>query len=193
MTFVLKDGETGTTAEVDVNNKLKTSSTSETSSTFASTNGDLFNVNPGTITLTSANSSALLYMSNTDIQNWVFTRVFFHAMASTGGTGDWLAEVIANATAGTLVSAGTAFAPDNLNFGSAKTLKSTTLKGAEGSTITDGEVRAEFLIPAVGTRNLVAFDSVIVEPGSSIAIRITPPTGNTSMDVQVGFNLHRVI
>ena len=191
--FTLKDGRSGRTAEVDNNNKLLTTATTETASTFAAMGGDSFTINSGSITLTSANASAILYMSNTDDRDWVFNRVFFNAAASTGGTGDWLAEIIANGTAGTLVSAGTAKAPQNLNFGSPKTLDATTLTGVEGSTVTDGAVRITFLIPGVGTRNLIGFDSVIVPPTASIAIRITPPAGNTSLEVQVGFNLHRVI
>lgn len=193
MVDVIKDGRTGSTAEVDSGNRLHTFATSQTASTSAAFNGDLFNVNTGTINLTSANASSLVYMLNTDTQNWVFTRVFYNAEVSTGGSGGWLAEVIANPTAGTLISAGTAFDPANLNFGSAKALTSTTLKGAEGSTTTDGEARVETIVPASGARVLIAFDSIIVEPGSAIAVRVTPPAGNTSMNIQVGFNLYRVV
>lgn len=191
--FTLKDGRTGRTAEVDSNNKLLTSSTVSSAATFAAMNGDAYSINSGDITLTSANASALLILTNIDDRDWVFTRVFLNAAASTSGTGDWLAEIIANGTAGTLISAGTAKAPQNLNYGSSKVLAATTLTGVEGSTLTDGVVKSNFLIPAVGTRNLISFDSVIVPPTTSIAIRITPPASNTSLDVQVGFNLHRVI
>lgn len=192
MSIVIQDGRTGQTAEVDSDNRLKTAATSQTASTSAAFNGDLFNVNTGTLNLTTANPSALLYLSNIDIADWVMTRVFYNAEVSTGGSGGWLAEVIANPSAGTLVSAGTAFLPANLNFGSAKLLTSTTLKGVEGSTITDGEVRVSTIVPASGVRVLISFDSIILEPGASIAVRITPPAGNTSLDIQVGFNLYRV-
>ena len=119
--------------------------------------------------------------------------MFYNAGPSTGGSGDFKAEVVANPTAGTLISGGTALIPHNLNFGSSKILTSDTLKGAEASTITDGTVRVSTIIPASGTRVLIAFDSIILEPGSSIAVTITPQTGNTAMNIQVGFNLYRFI
>ena len=190
--FVLKDGRSGSTAQVDGDNRLQTFASTQTESTFAAFAGDLYNINTETINLTSANTSALLYMSNTDDRDWVLTRIFYNLATSTGGTGDLLAEVIANPTAGTLISAGAAVTPHNLNFGSPKSLTATTLKGAEGSTITDGTVRISTIIPSSGARVLLQFDSIIVPPAASIAIRITPQTSNTSMDLQVGFNLHRV-
>ena len=190
--FLLQDGKTGNTAQVDSDNRLQTFASTQTESTFAAFNGDLYNINTGTINLTSANASGLLFMSNTDTRDWVLTRVFYNIATSTGGSGDMLAEVIANPTAGTLISAGAAVTPHNLNFGSPKSLVATALSGVEGSTITDGVTRISTIIPSSGTRVLLQFDSVIVPPAASIAIKITPPTGNTSMDLQVGFNLHRV-
>ena len=106
--FVLKDGKTGNTAEVDVDNRLQTSANTETESTFAAFNGNLYNINTDTINLTTANASALLFMQNTDDRDWVLTRVFYNAEVSTGGSGKFLAEVLANPTAGTLISAGVA-------------------------------------------------------------------------------------
>jgi len=191
--FILKSGSSGNTAEVDDKNRVQAFSVSQTEATSAAISGDSFNVNTGTITLTSANSSALMYLKNTDTVDWVLSRVFYNAETSTGGSGGWLAEVVANPTAGTLLSAGTAFDPVNFNFGSAKSLTSTCLKGAEASTATGGiQGAVSTIIPASGVRVLIGFDSVILKPGSSMAIVITPPSGNTSMDVQVGTNLNRI-
>ena len=192
MTFVLKSGTTGSTAEVDSRNRLQTFATVETASTYAAAvSGDLFNINTETITLTSGSPSSVLYMKNTDSVIWIFSRIFYNAEVSTGGTGGWLAEVLANPTAGTLISGGTTITPHNLNFGSAKELTATTLKGAEGDTLTDGVVRVSTIVPSSGSRVLIGFDSVILEPGSSIGVRVTPPVGNTGMGVQVGFNMYR--
>lgn len=194
MSDYIQDGSgSGYRAKVDSKNRVHSLAISETAGTEASTNGDLYNVNTGTITLTTANASSLLYMKNTDSVSWIFNRVFYNAGESTGGTGEFLAEVIANATTGTLITAGTDLDPYNLNFGSSKELTSTTKKGSEGSTLTNGDARVSTIIPASGTRVLIAFDSIIVEPGSSISVTITPQTGNTSMAIQVGFNLYRVI
>lgn len=194
MTDTIKDGTgTGNRAKVDGGNRLHTFATTETGGTEAAIDGDLYNINTGTISLTSASESALLYMKNTDSASWIINRVFYNAGSSTGGAGDFLAEVVANPTSGTLVTAGTDFAPYNLNFGSSKNLTSICKKGAEGSTITDGEVRVGTIIPTSGTRVLISFDSIILEPGSSIAVTITPQVGNTSMNIQVGLNIYRLI
>lgn len=193
MTFIIKSGTTGNTAEVDADNRLQTFSSVQTASTFAAFNGNLFNINTETITLTTANVSALLYMKNIDTRNWVFTRIFYNAETSSGGSGGWLAEVVANPTGGTLISDETTTTPHNLNFGNPNELSSNAYKGAEGKTITGGTVRISTIVPQAGTRVLISFDSVILEPGSSIAVRVTPPASNTSMDIQVGFNMYRQV
>lgn len=192
MSDFIQDGTgSGYRAKVNSSNHLHTRAISESGGTDAALKGDLYNINTETIALTSDGASSLLYMKNTDTVPWVVNRVFYNAGPSTGGSGDFLAEVIANPSTGTLVSAGTATTPHNLNFGSSKELTGTILKGAEGSTITNGTVRVSTIIPVAGTRVLIGFDSIILETGSSIAIRITPQTGNTAMDIQVGFNLYR--
>ena len=192
MSDLIKDGTgTGNKAKVDSKNRLRTLAVIETGGTTAALIGDLYNVNTETISLTSANASSLLYIKNTDQIPWVVDRVFYNAGVSTGGSGDFLAEVIANPTDGTLISGGTAITPHNLNFGSTKSLTATTLKGVEGSTITDGEVRVSTIIPTSGSRVLIAFDAIILPAGSSLAIKITPQTGNSAMNIQVGLNLHR--
>jgi hypothetical protein len=191
MSLVIKDGQTGDTAQVDSNNRLVTMSIIQSGGVAAALDGDLYNINTETIILTSDTSSSLLYIKNTDSVPWIVDRVFYNAGTSTGGTGDFLAEVVANATTGTLISAGIAITPYNLNFSSNKSLTATTLKGAEGSTLTDGNVRVSTIIPTSGVRVLIPFDSIILESGSSLSVTITPQTGNTSMNIQVGLNLHR--
>lgn len=193
MTDYIQDGTgSGQRAKVDIKNRLHTFATVETGGSEASVEGDLYNINSGTINLTSSNQSSLLYMKNTDSVSWVVNRVFYNAGVSTGGTGDFLAEVVANPTLGTLISAGADLAAYNLNFGSSRQLTATSKVGVEGSTVTDGQVRVGTIIPTSGTRVLIAFDSIILEPGSSLAVTITPQTGNTSMNIQVGLNLYRL-
>lgn len=194
MSDFIQDGTgTGFRVKVDSKNRLHALSVAQSASTEAAIEGGLFNVNTGLITLTSVTSSSLIYMNNTDSVDWVFSRVFYNAGISTGGSGSFLAEVIANPNGGTLISSGADFEPVNLNFGSSMPLTGTTKRGAEGSTLTGGVVAVETIVPASGARVLIPFDSIIVPPGSSIAIRVTPQPGNTSMDIQVGFNLYRSI
>ena len=191
MSDYIQDGTgTGYRAKVDSDTHLHTRSVSESGGTDAALVGNLFNINTETIELTSANASALVYMKNTDTVPWVVNRVFYNAGPSTGGTGDFLAEVLANPTTGILISCVSALTPHNLNFGSSNELTGTVLKGAEGSTITNGTVRVSTIIPVAGARVLISFDSIVLPVGSCIAVRITPQTSNTSMDIQVGFNLY---
>ena len=192
MTNSIKDGTgNGFRAEVDNKNRLRTLSVAQSGGISAALVGDLYNINTETVSLTTANPSSILYIKNTNLSPWVVDRVFYNAGISSGGSGDFLAEVIANPTTGTLISAGTAITPHNLNFGSSKSLTAITLKGAEGSTTTDGTVRVSTIIPASGSRVLIGFDAIILEAGSSLAIKITPQTGNTGMNIQAGLNLHR--
>lgn len=191
--FTLKDGRTGKTAEVDSNNKLKTFSTSQPEETTSALNGDTFTINTGDLTLTTGNESGVFHAVNTDTVPWILTRLFFNVGTSTGGTGFWRLKVIKNASAGTLISGGTPVTPENLNFGKASTLTSITLKGAEGDTVTDGINVINSIIPGASTRVLIADNPLIIEPGSTISITITPPTGNSSFLTQSGLVLIRFV
>lgn len=191
--FVLKDGKTGKTAEIDTNNKLKTFATSQPEETTAALNGNTFTINTGDITLTTANESGVFHAINTDSVPWILTRLFFNVGASTSGTGSWRLKVIKNASAGTLISGGTAITPENLNFGNARTLTSTSLKGAEGDTVTDGIDVINSIVPSDSTRILIADNPLIIEPGSTVSVTITPPSGNTSFLTQSGIVLIRFV
>jgi hypothetical protein len=189
--FVLKDGKTGNTAEVDTNNKLKTFSTSQPEETTSALEGDTFTINTGDITLTTASESGVFFVENTDIVPWILTRLFFNVGTSTSGTGHWRLRILKNVSAGTLVSAGTAVTPQNLNFGQAKTLTSTSLKGVEGSTVTDGTEVINSIVPTDAIRVLISDNPIIVEPGSTYTVAITPQASNTSFLVQTGLVLIR--
>lgn len=191
--FVLKDGKTGLTAEVDSNNRLKTFATSQPEETTAALEGDTFTINTGDITLTSVTESGVMHVKNTDDVPWILTRLFFNVGTSTGGTGHWRLRILKNVSAGTLVSGGTAVTPQNLNFGKAATLTSTALKGAEGDTITDGTEVINSIIPSDATRVLISDNPLIVEPGSTYTVAITPQASNTSFLIQTGLVLIRSV
>lgn len=193
MSVVIQDGRTGKTAEVDNKNRIKAFATSQVEETTAALVGDTFTVNTGDITLTSANESGVFHMNNTDSVSWIITRLFFNSGASTGGTGHWRVRIIKNATAGTLITAGTAITPQNLNFGNAKVLTSTALKGAEGDTVTDGITVINTINPTDSFRLLISNNPFIIEPGSTITATITPPSGNTSFLTQSGVVLIRSV
>lgn len=192
MSDYIQDGTgSGHRARVDNANRLRTFATNETGGTEAAIKGDNFNANSGNINLTSDNPSSLLYMKNTSGFDWIVNRVFYNTGNSTGGSGDFFVDVIANPTQGTLISAGAVHPVYNLNFGSPVELESISLVGTEGSTLADGEVRVSTIFSSSGTRTLIGFDSIVIPSGSSIAVRVTPQPGNTSMNVQVGLNIYK--
>ena len=110
--------------------------------------------------------------------------MFFNFGPSTGGAGIILVEVIRNPSVGTLISGGTDIASRNRNFGSSSTLAADVKGGAETDTITDGE--RFFDIFEFPSKQFPIPVDISIPKGSSIAIRITPQPGNTSMDVIIG-------
>lgn len=193
MSEVIKDGTgTGNVAKVDENNRLYTLSVSEGYSIEATRIGQNYNLNTGEITLTSANKSAVAYLKNNSDKDFVIEKVLVILGASTGGTGDLRVDLVKNPTAGTIVSGANNFdVIENRNFGSNKALEGLTYKGAEASTITDGDLFADTTRTTAGT--VVSFDSdvIFIPRGSSIGVEVTPQSSNTSMGVKVaiiGFN-----
>ena len=138
MTTVIKSGSSGNTAGVNDKNELRVCAVSEERATVAALEGDAFLISTPVITLTSANKSALLWVSNTDTLQWVISRFVFSFTASTGGVGAAPVEILKNPTAGTLISAGVATLAQNLDFGSPVALTSDIRTGSEGQTLTDG-------------------------------------------------------
>lgn len=189
MSEFIKDGTgTGNRLRVDVNNRAHALAVSVPYDSEAGIEQRLFNVNTGTISLTSDSASTVFYIKNTGTTPWVIPRVFFNLGNSTGGSGDVFIEIIKNPSAGTIVSAGTNFTPKNFDISSARILVGDFKKGAEGSTVTDGESFAETISSSVG-RVLIPFAGIVIRQGSSIAARVTPPPGNTSMNLNAGANL----
>lgn len=190
MTFIIRDatGE-GNGAKVDVNNRVHALAVSIGVQTEAAIEGDAYNVNTGLITLTSDSPSALFYFKNNNGNPILIPRVFYN-IGDSNGTGRLFLEVIKNPSTGTIVSGGTAFDPVNFDFGSAKSLTVDCLKGQEGDTFTNGEVFASTLVPSDNARVLIGLDTIVLSPGASFGIRVTPPSGNTSMELQVGVNAY---
>lgn len=192
MTTVIKDGRTGTTAEIDSSNRLRTFAITQKELTSSSLDGDTFFITSDIETLTTANESFIFHMENTDSVDWIVDSFATLYGKSTGGTGiDFKQRAVLNETGGTLISAGTAITPLNMNIGSPKTLTGIFLQGVEGSTITGGTSVPDALV--LKDQIFVSLTSgvVIIAAGTSVNVGITPPTGNTSLNVQATFIIHR--
>jgi hypothetical protein len=188
----IEDGSgAGYRAKVDSTNKLNTRAVIEDSSIEAAINGEQFFVTSGGINLTSASASAVLYYKNEESYPLLMDRIVFGAGVSTGGTTNSCTIAIKVNADGLSSSAGTLTAV-NSNFGSAKTLTVTNSeKGAEAATVTNGTTGPTFFFPDKLTS---VFESrVILEPGNSVAISVTPPASNTSLLVAATINVHKFI
>jgi hypothetical protein len=174
-------------AKVNSSNRLSTESITLEKSANASFTGDSYNINTGVITLTSASKSAVFYMKNNETtKDLVIDTLVYLIGNSTGGTGDMLITVLRNPTTGTIISSPvTMEIPGvNRNFSSSKTITGDFLVGAEAKTITDGDKVIESIFNQSATRAAIGVGAIILSPGTSIGIEMTPATSNTNVDVE---------
>lgn len=163
-----------------------TEAVGESLSEHAATEGRSFNVNTGTIVLTSGSKSAILYLKNTGEKDLKISSIGYLLGNSTGGAGDIIPEVVVNPTEGTIIT--DAIDVDiaiNKNFGSSKVLAASAFKGGEGKTITNGILAYGSLLSKAAQIYVITTGLIILPKGSSIGINITPQVGNTSMALQV--------
>lgn len=174
---------------IDGNNQAHTYSVTETIVQSATEKGSSFNINTGWIGLTSSTASAVFYFYNGQApvngeSSFVIdTLVIAIDAVGTTTSGDMCdITLIRNPTGGTIVSGASAVSINqNRNFGSSKTLDSTTLvyKGAEGNTLTGGSDFA-LIGQNVGSRGTYPVD-IELPKGSSFGVTIdTNTTGGTT-------------
>ena len=199
--MILESGTgNGRSAAVTAENRLECASKTTGILDYRLIQGNAFNFNPSTITLTTGNESALWYLkSNATAIAGVGTNLLIPAVvvmigdaAGTLST-EWRIKAYRNPTAGTLVDSGTAGSPLNRNFASNREFDGTTLYGAEGSTITASEgVVFETLLPQGSSGRFVIPVSLFLQQGNSVAFSIEPPTGNTSVDIQIAASFYMI-
>lgn len=193
MTTVIKDGTgTGNTAKVSDSNQLSTFAEIIAEATVASLDGNAYNLNTGSITLTTSTKSAVFYFKNTSQDETLSVNAFFFLLGnSTGGVGDVLISLIRNPTAGTIVSNAVdmEMAGVNRNFGSNQSLQADIFKGVEGDTLTGGEKVIESILDQSPANITLAAGAILLPPGTSIGIDVTPATGNTSFSCEFAANV----
>ena len=192
MGFEIKDG-TGSNRRVGVTtgNRLKVSSVSSSEREEVAANGDAYLIGSGFVTLTSANQSSVLWFKNDNDFDLVITRYLLSVRASTNGTENHLRGIlIKNPTAMSGGSSVAVLAP-NANFGSSNELTLTSEIGAEGATLTGGSSFAALVAPVEALTAETA--ATIIPKGSSIGVNIIPPASNTSLQVSVGLNVHKIL
>ena len=185
--FTLQDGTgTGNKARVSSEKRLLSESVTRDHNRQASLDGDAFNLSTGTINLTSDSESALFYFKNNGTRDVVFNNFIINYATSTGGAlGDTFLEFVKNPTAGTIVSGASSATVINRNLGSSNILDADAFKGAEGNTFTDGETFFTGWLPQVQATIFLDSEETTLPRGASIGIKVTPASGNTSVNVIV--------
>lgn len=176
----LEDGRgRGFLGSIDSTNRLETHSATVEEERIATVEGDAYQIGSAIVAFTAATESAILYVKNTSTKSMIVDRLRLHLGTATNGTGDWTLGIIRNPTAGTIISTATAATPLNVNHGSSKEPTGVFYRGVQGATFTDGTVSA-FPIKSSGDGIIVFPFGRILPTGSSIGIRLTPPTGTTA-------------
>lgn len=187
----IKDGTgKGYLAKVDGTNKVQTRSVTEPGNLEACVAGEAYVITSGTITLTSASESAVLYYQNDEDVDIILTRYNIGIKSTTSGT-DTFATMTVYASNVTSMSDGSGNAAliVNSNIGSSKTLVTTNSeRGIEGASI-NGTAGLNLFVPI--ERSTFITLNVVIPKGSAMGFSITPPTANTSIDVSLGLNVHK--
>jgi hypothetical protein len=178
--FMIEDG-TGSGKKLKVNrdNRAEVDAVTHTSAQEAAEEGRLYQIGAGIVNLTSANESAVLFLKNDGENDYEIVNVTISSGLSTGGTaGDCLlAKLYVNPTSIT----GTDAPFVNNNLGSSKSPEGTFTAGAEASAVVGGSLGGAAFFPVAKFERVNLY--WVLPKGSSFAITITPPAGNTSLNV----------
>lgn len=167
-------GGSGKLAKVNQRNEICVFSIQETEAQAASELGDAYNINTGEETFAASTSSALLYFKNDEDTDVIVESIALGFKNSTT-TDDLLAVyVVRNPTGGTLFDAATTVDMNqNRNFGSSKTLKTTTLaykSTAQNQTLTGGD--DIILLHSSKAGRTFAAINLEIPRGSAIGLRV---------------------
>ena len=178
---------------VDKNEQAHVFALNRTVNQDAVRKGNAYNVNTGTIGLTSTTASGVFYFKNNESPVNGESSIILDALAigiDNQGTqaGACIITVVRNPTS-------VSFSTDadmnaNRNFGSSNTLSSLAYKGAEGATITGGDDIAIFYQNA-GTRGYYTIDMEIPK-GSSYAVKIDTQTTAGTTNLYCASIMHRI-
>ena len=191
MGFQILDG-TGRNikAKVDNSNRLYTQSVNRSEREEESLAGEAYIIGTGFVNLTTSGTSAVLYLKNNEDVDLIITRFLVGVKKSAGGTENFVTGIIYKNPTSMVSGTGNPLAINNVNFGSSNTVDADSEIGQQGALLAGGSA---YLATVAPTENLTSEDaSTILPKGSSIGVFITPPPGNTSVDVSVGINLHKL-
>ena len=191
MGFQIQDG-TGSSKKVKVSdsNRLFVESVTRSEREEEALLGEAYIVGSGFVELTTTGTSAVLYFKNNEDEDLVITRFLIGVKKSSGGTENFVTGIIYKNPTSMVSGTTNSLILNNVNFGSSNTLNIDSEIGQTGALLAGGSA---YLATVAPTENLTAEDaSTIIPKGSSIGVFITPPPGNTSIEVSIGINLHKL-
>jgi len=191
MGFQIQDG-TGSSKKVKVSdsNRLFVESVTRSEREEEALLGEAYIVGSGFVELTTTGTSAVLYFKNNEDEDLVITRFLIGVKKSSGGTENFVTGIIYKNPTSMVSGTTNSLILNNVNFGSSNTLNIDSEIGQTGALLAGGSA---YLATVAPTENLTAEDaSTILPKGSSIGVFITPPPGNTSIEVSIGINLHKL-
>lgn len=183
MSTILRDGSGKSyLVKVTQNNRLTTESVTLAAENDAIRIGEGWQIASGSVAFTAATQTAMLYVKNTDERALVLDRAVLILGTATGGTGDWTFQTLRNPEeSGTLISNAVPAGISNSNHGSALLPSADAYRGVQGDTVDLGGLGTGAPLPLQQTSNRTVFPlGRRLELGSSIAWRLTPPTGTTA-------------
>lgn len=183
---ILRDG-TGTGNRTKVSgNRLFSHTITEGEDRHATEAGDAYNLNTGTIGLTSSTASGVMYLKNNEDRDLIIDAVAVGVGSAGTVTDSSEIKIIRNPTS---VSFSTAVDMNaNRNFGSSKTLTADVYKGAEAATVTGGSEIIQFYQSAGG--RLFGTIDLILTKGDSIAVTIDTNTSSGTTNVYCALITH---
>ena len=158
----------GYEAGVDSQNRLMTESVASTRIFNQSEAGLAYSYSTGFVSLsTTASYNAMLSLQGSAEMTHINTL----RLCSTQ-TAQWY--IYKNSSTGTLYTSGTADTAKNLNFGSGAEFEGTILKGADGLTVTNGELIGCVVTGSYSGVSLLLDDSILLTPGNTVSVLCKP-------------------
>ena len=191
MGFQIQDG-TGTNnkVKVSISNKLFTESIIRSEREEEALLGEAYIIGTGFVTLTSDAQSSVLYFKNNEDLDLILTKFIIGVRDSTNGGENHIRGVIIKNPTSMSSGSGNSLVINNINFGSSNTINSDSEIGQEGASLNGGVTYFATVTPV---EQLTSEDAATILPkASSIGVNIIPPSGNTSLQVSVGLNLHKL-
>jgi len=184
---IIEDGTgKGVNAGVTSNNELQTIATTKNNLTNIGLNGGGWTVATSTIALTSASTSAVAYVKNDGDIGLVLRELSITSEPSNESAGTnnqkqtYVLEIDAVIVTENLP---TTITPISIRSTEEQDLSATIKQGVEGSAVTSGATISTYHLPGGQLTQIANGDGLFfLEPDATIALKITPPAGNTAMD-----------